>query len=70
MLYKAASLKVCLTFYHVTWGGISVVDPNTLNLDPDPEFWPFGLKIILEKIFFFNYKKIMAPEELFIQSNF
>ena len=21
-------------------GIISVVDPNTLNLDPDPEFWP------------------------------
>ena len=21
-------------------GGTSVVDPNTLNLDPDPGFWP------------------------------
>ena len=20
--------------------GVSVVDPNTLKLDPDPEFWP------------------------------
>ena len=38
----------------------SVVDPNTLNLDPDPGFWPnldpdpelcyqFEKKIILEK---------------------
>ena len=42
--------------------GISVVDPNTLNLDPDPDpglcfqFWDKKLKIILEKtIFFTNY---------------
>ena len=58
------------------------MDPNTLNLDPDPECW-FNLdpgyainfeKIIKNefrekqfKIFFLNYKKIMAPEELFIQ---
>ena len=27
------SFKLCV---HVT----SVVDPNTLNLDPDPRFWP------------------------------
>ena len=56
----------------------SVVGPNTQNLDPDPEFWPnldpqmlrfvihfFNVQTVLvEKHFsFFNYKKIMAPEE-------
>ena len=47
-------------------GIISVVDPNTLNLDPDPEFWPnldtdpvlyvinFERKIILNKTIFFK----------------
>ena len=64
-------------------GKISVVDPNTLYLDPDPEFWPtldpepdprviisifscFTEKIVL-KICCKNYKKIMAPEEIFSQ---
>ena len=28
---KVSSISIHLT---------SVVDPNTLNLDPDPEFWP------------------------------
>ena len=63
----------------------SVVDPNTLNLDPDPECWPIldpdsdlGLLSIEKefffvennyffKIIFFNYKKIMATEEMFSQ---
>ena len=26
-------------------GGGSVVDPNILNLDPDPEFWPNWIRI-------------------------
>ena len=26
-------------FFYRVWLYISVVDPNTVNLDPDPEFW-------------------------------
>ena len=40
----------------------SVKDPNTLNLDPDPEFWPNWIRIqgyfiILKEIFFFIPKQ-------------
>ena len=58
----------------VTGTGTNVVDPNTLNLDPDPGFWSNfdpdpGLyyqllrkkfKIILEKIFF-SLKQVPVP---------
>ena len=58
------------------------MDPNTLNLDLDPEFLDQlgsnrvyvrdfffvknsfrGHKFSLQKFFFYNFKKIMAPEE-------
>ena len=50
------------------------VNPNTLNLDKDPEFWPnldqdFESKIFKQfslKIFLNNFKKIMSPEEFFL----
>ena len=32
--------KVHLVWFGKVFGATSVVDPNTLNLDPDPEFWP------------------------------
>ena len=32
---------ISLIFKHFVWRLLfSVVDPNTLNLDPDPGFWP------------------------------
>ena len=58
---------------------LCIVDPNTLNLYPDPEFWPNldpdpGKKIIIIKTLYrktscfkksvFNYNKIMSPEEI------
>ena len=53
-LLNQSSLEVCTPTS-------SVVDPNTLNLDPDPGFWPNldpiwkkKFKIIIEKIIFFN----------------
>ena len=50
----------------LTFDDTRVEDPNTLNLDPDPEFWPnldtdpvlyvinFERKIILNKTIFFK----------------
>ena len=51
--------KIILIKHLLQSGWSSVVDPNTLNLDPDPGFWPRAIctinfdrkkiKIILEK---------------------
>ena len=56
----------------------SVVDPNTLNLDPDPglpvynQFWKKKFKIILgnnnllwNKYIFLNCKNKLSPKEIF-----
>ena len=48
----------------------SVVNPITLNLDPDPEFWAYldlypTSRMVMH--LFLKYKKKMLPEEIFSQ---